>query len=72
MQAPAFLRRRRQRPPGARRRAGPRRAGQTLVEYSLILAVISILALSVFTALGNRVIYVFSAITSLLDTAQGS
>jgi Flp pilus assembly pilin Flp len=67
MQAPAFRRRRRQRPPGARRRAG-----QTLVEYSLILAVISILALSVFTALGNRVIYVFSAITSLLDTAQGS
>jgi Flp pilus assembly pilin Flp len=54
---------------GARPRAG-RSEGQTLVEYTLILAVISILALSVFTALGNRVIYVFSAITSLLDTAQ--
>ncbi len=50
-------------------RSSPDR-GQTLVEYALILAVISILALSVFTALGNRVIYVFSAITSLLDTAQ--
>ena len=46
------------------------REGQTLVEYTLILGVISILALSVFTALGNRVDYVFSAITSLLDTAQ--
>ncbi len=52
------------------KRREPRRKAQTLVEYSLILAVISILALAVFTALGNRVIYVFSAITSLLDTAQ--
>jgi len=51
------------------RGVGPRE-GQTLVEYALILGVVSILALSVFTALGNRVIYVFSAITSLLDTAQ--
>jgi Flp pilus assembly pilin Flp len=57
------------------RRAFPRRRGtgsegQTLVEYALVLAMISILALAVFTALGNRIIYVFSAITSLLDTAQ--
>jgi Flp pilus assembly pilin Flp len=44
--------------------------GQTLVEYALVLAVIAVLALAVFTALGNRVVYVFSAITSLLDTAQ--
>lgn len=55
----------------ARRRAS-RSEGQTLVEYTLILAVISILALTVFTALGNRIIYIFSAITSLLDTAQAS
>jgi Flp pilus assembly pilin Flp len=47
-----------------------RRRGQTLVEYALILAVVSVLALSVFSALGNRIILVFSAITSLLDTAQ--
>jgi Flp pilus assembly pilin Flp len=46
------------------------RQGQTLVEYALILAVVSILALAVFSALGNRVVVVFSAITSLLDTAQ--
>ena len=52
------------------RREGKRPRGQTLVEYSLILAVISVLALTVFSALGNRVILVFSAITSLLDTAQ--
>ncbi len=49
---------------------GSRLGGQTLVEYSLILAMISVLALAVFSALGNRVIIVFSAITSLLDTAQ--
>ena len=48
------------------------RDGQTLVEYALILAVISILAIGVFGALGQKVIYVFSEITSLLDTAQGS
>ena len=57
------------RPPAFRRHAG-RPKGQTLVEYALILGMISVLALSVFSALGNRVIYVFSAITSLLDTAQ--
>jgi len=53
-----------------RRRRGGQPKGQTLVEYALVLAVIGILALAVFTALGNRVVYVFSAITSLLDTAQ--
>lgn len=54
------------------RRRRIRVEGQTLVEYALILAVIAVLALAVFTALGNRVIYVFSAITSLLDTDQSS
>jgi Flp pilus assembly pilin Flp len=55
-----------------RRQREPRAKGQTLVEYALILAVIAIMALAVFTALGNQVIYVFSAITSLLDTDQSS
>jgi Flp pilus assembly pilin Flp len=64
MNAFRFLRFRPTRPPGRRRKA------QTLVEYTLILGMISVLAFSVFSALGNRVIYVFSAITSLLDTAQ--
>jgi Flp pilus assembly pilin Flp len=54
----------------SRRSRGGQPKGQTLVEYALVLAVIATLALAVFTALGNRVIYVFSAITSLLDTAQ--
>ena len=46
--------------------------GQTLVEYSLVLAVLSILALSVFAELGARVVLIFSGIDSILDTAQGS
>ncbi len=46
--------------------------GQTIVEYSLILAVIAIACLSAFSLLGNRLIQVFSTITTLLDTAQGS
>ena len=57
--------------PGRRRRSA-RKRGQTLVEYSLILVVIAVVALASFTALGNRVVIVFSAITSLLDTAQSS
>jgi Flp pilus assembly pilin Flp len=48
------------------------REGQTLVEYALILAVICIVCIGVLTALGTRVVYVFSTITSLLDTAQAS
>jgi Flp pilus assembly pilin Flp len=48
------------------------RRGQTLVEYTLILAVIVIVCIGVLTALGNKVIYVFSTIESLLDTAQAS
>jgi Flp pilus assembly pilin Flp len=48
------------------------RRGQTLVEYTLILAVICIVCIGVLTALGNKVVYVFSSITSLLDTAQAS
>jgi len=51
---------------------GQGRRGQTLVEYALIMAVIVIVCIGVLTALGNRVLYVFSAITSLLDTAQSS
>ena len=48
------------------------RKGQTLVEYSLILAIIGIVCISVFRLLGNQIIVVFSAITTLLDSAQSS
>jgi Flp pilus assembly pilin Flp len=49
-----------------------RKKGQTLVEYSLILAIITIVMIAVMKLLGDRVVVVFSAITNLLDTAQSS
>ena len=46
--------------------------GQTLVEYALILAFISVVAISVLIALGNQVKTVFSGITSQLASANSS
>ena len=54
----------------ARPRAGKK--GQTLVEYALILAVITVVLVAVFSLLSARLIVVFSAITTILDTAQSS
>ncbi len=46
--------------------------GQTLVEYALILAFISVVAISVLIALGNQVKGVFTNITSQLSSANSS
>ena len=46
--------------------------GQTLVEYALILAFISVVAISVLIALGSKVTGVFSTISSQLAQAQSS
>ena len=46
--------------------------GQTLVEYALILAFISVVAISVLIALGNQVRGTFSTISSQLATAGSS
>jgi len=46
--------------------------GQTLVEYALILAFISVVAISVLLALGKNVTAVFSTINSQLTTAGQS
>jgi Flp pilus assembly pilin Flp len=46
--------------------------GQTLVEYALILAFISVVAISVLIALGNQVKSVFTTISSQLAQAQNS
>jgi Flp pilus assembly pilin Flp len=46
--------------------------GQTLVEYALILAFISVVAISVLIALGNQVKQVFTTITTQLAQASGS
>ena len=49
-----------------------RKEGQTLVEYSLILAIVALLMIASVSLLGSQVVKIFSAITTLLDTAQGS
>ena len=46
--------------------------GQTLVEYALILAFISVVAISVLLALGGKVTGVFSTISSQLAISQSS
>ena len=46
--------------------------GQTLVEYALILAFISVVAISVLIALGTQVKSVFTTISSQLSQAQTS
>jgi Flp pilus assembly pilin Flp len=51
----------------------PRRAkGQTLVEYALILALMSIALIFAFSVLSKQVVVVFSAITTLLDSQEAS
>jgi Flp pilus assembly pilin Flp len=46
--------------------------GQTLVEYALILAFISVVAISVLLALGQQIKGVFTTITSQLAVAGSS
>ena len=46
--------------------------GQTLVEYALILAFISVVAISVLINLGNTIRSTFSKIASQLQVAQSS
>jgi Flp pilus assembly pilin Flp len=53
-----------------RRLKSPR--GQTLVEYALILAFVSVCAISVLVLLGNTTQSVFSTIISALSIAVGS
>ncbi len=48
------------------------RKGQTLVEYALILAFVSVVAISVLIRLGNEVRVVFTTITSQLAVAGSS
>jgi Flp pilus assembly pilin Flp len=48
------------------------RRGQTLVEYALILAVLTVVLIVSFQLLGTRIVLIFSSIANLLDTAQGS
>lgn len=49
-----------------------RREGQTLVEYALILAIISVVAIGAMVSLGQGVKGVYSSITSTISSANGS
>jgi len=46
--------------------------GQTLVEYALILAFISVVAISVLIRLGDEIKVIFTTITSQLAVAGSS
>jgi len=48
------------------------RSGQTLVEYALILAFISVVAIVVLQSLGSKVTSVYSTINAQLSAAQSS
>jgi Flp pilus assembly pilin Flp len=48
------------------------RRGQTLVEYALILAIISVVAIGVLMSLGQQVKGVYSTITSVVASAAAS
>ena len=48
------------------------RQGQTLVEYALILAFISVVAIAVLISLGNSIKGTYTNISSSLASAQAS
>lgn len=48
------------------------REGQTLVEYALILAIISVVAIGAMVSLGQGVKNVYSSITSVVASAAAS
>lgn len=49
-----------------------RRRGQTLVEYALILAIISVVAIGVLITMGGQVKTIYSNIGSSLSSAAAS
>ena len=53
-----------------RRRRRARCRGQTLVEYALILSMISIVAILVLQALGTNVTQLYTTINSRIDVAN--
>jgi Flp pilus assembly pilin Flp len=55
----------------SQRRHGHSR-GQTLVEYALILAIISVVAIGVMISMGQQVKGVYSTITSVVASAAAS
>ena len=48
----------------------PSKKAQTLVEYALILAMMSVLAIAIYTLLNGQIERIFSVIANQLDTSQ--
>ena len=46
--------------------------GQTMAEYALILAVLTVVMIFCMRLLGARIVVIFSDIAAILDTAQSS
>ena len=51
------------------RRLGRDQAGVTMIEYALIAALVSIIAISLLSAMGTRVKNIFTSINNALSTA---
>jgi len=60
------------RPFAAHRHRASCRRGQTLVEYALVLVILTIVMIACMSLLGSRIVVIFSDITAILDTAQCS
>jgi len=56
----------------ARSQRNKARQGQTLVEYSLILAIISVVAIGVLINMGQQVKGIYTTIDSVVASAQAS
>jgi Flp pilus assembly pilin Flp len=48
------------------------RSGQTLVEYAVIIAMVSVVAIVVLQSLGSKVTQLYSTINNTIDAAQSS
>ena len=46
--------------------------GQTLAEYALIMAILSVVAVAIYGLLDTQIAKIFSGIANILDTAQSS
>ena len=59
-------------PPPRTRRKSAHKKGQTMVEYVIILAVLTVVGVASFTLMKARISTIFSDIANILDTAQSS
>jgi len=54
------------------RAARASKRGQTLTEYALVTAVLSVVAVAMYGLLDTQIAKIFSGLANILDTAQAS